>query len=76
MMTTALLDHEKLIKAMEVTDLTQEELAEEIGITDRHVRNLREKDTDVSTSLLYRMSQVFQIPMENLLILREEEAAE
>lgn len=74
MMTTALLDHKKLIKAMEMTDFTQEEFAEEIGITDRHVRNLREKDTDISVSLLYRMSQVFHIPMESLLILREEEA--
>jgi len=75
-MSTALLDHEKLIKAMEMKELTQEEFAEEAGITDRHVRNLREKDTDVSVSLLYRISQVFQIPMEHLLILREEVDAE
>mgnify|MGYP002510788967 CR=1 FL=1 len=71
-MSTALLDHEKLIKAMEVSGLTQEEFAEEVGITDRHVRNLRERDTDISVSLLYKMSQVFQIPMEELLTLQEE----
>ncbi len=71
-MSTALLDHEKLIKAMEANDLTQEELAEEIGITDRHLRNLREKDTDVSTSVLYRMSQTFRMPMESLLTFQEE----
>ena len=73
-MSTALLDHEKLITAMEIKKLTQEELAEEIGITDRHLRNLRERDTDVSVSVLYRISQAFQMPMEELLILREEKA--
>ena len=69
MMTTALLDHEKFMKAM--AGFTQEEFAEEIGITDRHVRNLKEKDTNISVSLLYRISQVFHIPMESLLIVRE-----
>lgn len=64
MMTTALLDHEKFMKAMEMAGFTQEEFAEEIGITDRHVRNLKEKDTNISVSLLYRISQVFHIPME------------
>lgn len=71
-MSTALLDHEKLTKAMEESDLTQEELAEELGITDRHLRNLKEKDTDVSTSVLYRMSQTFRTSMESLLTFQEE----
>ena len=61
---------------MDESELTQEELAEEIGITDRHLRNLREKDTDVSTSVLYRMSQAFQMPMESLLTFRRDEDAE
>ena len=56
--------------------MTQEELAEEINITDRHLRNLRERDTDISVSLCYRLSQVFQIPMEELLVVREEEMEE
>ncbi len=71
-MSTALLDHEKLVKAMEASELTQEELAEEIGITDRHLRNLRGKDTDVSTSVLYRMSRTFRMSMESLLTFQEE----
>ena len=71
-MIIALLDHKKLIKAMEAKNATQEELAEEINITDRHLRNLRERDTDISVSLCYRLSQVFQIPMEELLVVREE----
>lgn len=75
-MPMALLDHEKLIKAMEASDLTQEKLAEEIGITDRHLRNLREKDTDVSASVLYRMSRAFQTSMESLLTVGEGEVKE
>ncbi|MCI9556375.1 helix-turn-helix transcriptional regulator [Oscillospiraceae bacterium 50-16] len=75
-MIIALLDHKKLIKAMEAKNATQEELAEEINITDRHLRNLRERDTDISVSLCYRLSQVFQIPMEELLVVREEEMEE
>ena len=71
-MSIALLDHTKLIEAMAEKDATQEKLAEELRITDRHLRNLRERDTDISTSLLYQMSQVFQVPMESLLALREE----
>ena len=70
-MIIALLDHKKLIKAMEAKNATQEELAEEINITDRHLRNLRERDTDISVSLCYRLSQVFQIPMEELLVVRD-----
>ena len=75
-MIIALLDHKKLIKAMEAKNATQEELAEEINITDRHLHNLRERDTDISVSLCYRLSQVFQIPMEELLVVREEEMEE
>ena len=73
-MSTALLEHEKLIKAIEAIKLTQEELAEEIGITDRHLRYLKGKDTNVSASLLYRMSQIFRRPMESLLTFREDNA--
>ena len=68
------LDHEKFAKAMERKQLSQEKIAEEIGITDRHIRNLRERDIDVSSSVLYKMGQVFQLPMEDLLVLREEKA--
>lgn len=73
-MSTVLLDHEKLTMAMEESDLTQEELAEEFGITDRHLRYLKGKDTNVSASLLYRMSQIFRRPMESLLTVREDDA--
>ncbi len=66
------LDHKKLIQVMKIKRLTQEEVAEEIGITDRHIRNLRKRDFDVSSSLLYKLSRTFQIPMEALLVLQED----
>lgn len=75
-MSMVLLDHEKLARAMETSNLTQEELAERLGISDRHLRNLKERDTDVSTSVLYRMSQTFQMSMESLLTLGERDAKE
>ena len=68
----ALLDHERFEKEMEVKHLTQEELAEQVGISDRHVRNLKEKDTDVAASLLYNISRALDTPMEELLILHED----
>ena len=68
----ALLDHEKLEKEMEVRNLKQEEFAERIGITDRHIRNLKEKDTDIAVSLLYNISRALDTPMEYLLTLHEE----
>lgn len=75
-MLTALLDHKKLEKEMEARALKQEEFAERIGITDRHIRNLKERDTDVSSSLLYRISKEFGLPMESMLVLKQEDEAE
>lgn len=50
---------------------TQDALAEKLDISDRHVRNLCNKDTDTKLSLCYRMSKVFGTTMEDLLIIRE-----
>ena len=69
----ALLDHEKLEREMEARNLRQEAFAEQIGITDRHIRNLKEKDTDVGVSLLYNISRALGTSMEELLVLREED---
>ena len=68
----ALLNHKRLQEEMKLNGLKQEEFAEALGITDRHIRNLISKDTDVSTSLLYRISVELHIPMEDLLVLRED----
>ena len=73
-MSTALLDHEKLTMAMEESVFNEVELAEDFSITDRDLRYLIVKDTNVSASLLYRMSQIFRRPMESLLTFREDNA--
>lgn len=69
----ALLDHKKLCEEMSKRSLKQEPLAERLDITDRHLRNLCTKDINVSADLLQKISAVLQIPMEELLIMREEE---
>lgn len=66
----ALLDHEKFNKRMEMTKLNQEDFAEEVGLSDRHVRNLKKRDINVSISVLYRISQRFDTPMEELLVVQ------
>lgn len=50
---------------------TQNALAEELNISDRHIRNLCSKDTDIYVSLYYRMSRTFGTTMEELLKIQE-----
>ena len=69
---SALLDHKKLRKEMKEQDLKQEEFAEKLDISDRHLRNLRSKDTNVSSSLLKKLSEELQVPMDDLLTAGEE----
>lgn len=67
----AKLGHIILRNKMLEYNLTQEALAESLGISDRHVRNLCYVDTDVSVSLCYRLSILFETPMESLLVLSD-----
>lgn len=69
----ALLDHKKLREEMRKQSLKQEPLAERLGISDRHLRNLRSRDTNVSASLLYDISLALQVPIDDLMAAREEE---
>lgn len=69
---SALLDHKMLRKEMKEKDLKQEEFAEKLDISDRHLRNLRSKDTNVSSSLLKKLSEELQVPMDDLLTAGEE----
>ena len=71
----ALLDHEKLDHAIRESNLKQEQLAEHLNISARHIRNLKSGDTSVSAPLLYKISQEFQKPMEYFLTFREEDEA-
>ena len=69
---SALLDHKKLRKEMKEKDLKQEEFAEKLDISDRHLRNLRSKDTNVSTNKKKKLSEELQVPMDDLLTAGEE----
>jgi len=69
----ALLDHKKLREEMRKQSLKQEPLAERLGISDRHLRNLRAKDTNVSMSLLYALSLALGVPTDELVTVREDE---
>jgi len=52
-------------------DRTQEDIAEELDISDRHLRNLCNRDTDASVSLCYRMSKFFGTTIEDLLVVQD-----
>ncbi len=63
----ALLNHEKIAVIIKESGLTQEELAKNWGITDRYLRNLKSKDTDVSLSLAYNISEQSGCSIDSLL---------
>ena len=65
------LSHKILRRKMMEKDWKQEPLAVALGISDRHVRNLCYKDTDVSISLCYKLSRIFDTTMEELLEIKE-----
>ncbi len=71
MIKTVLLNHEKFRKEIETLNLSQEEIAAGLGISGRHVRNLKTKDSPVSACLLYQMSVMFHKSMEYFLIILE-----
>ena len=73
MAKVALLDHEKFDNAIRESDLKQEQLAEHLDISARHIRNLKSGDTSISAPLLYKISQEFQKPMEYFLTLQEKD---
>ena len=75
MAKVAFLDHEKFDNAIRESDLKQEQLAEHLNISTRHIRNLKSGYTSVSAPLLYKISQEFQKPMEYFLTFREEDEA-
>lgn len=69
----ALFDHKKFSNAISKANLKQEQLAERLDISARHIRNLKSEDTSVSASLLYKVSIEFQKPMEYFLTIQEED---
>jgi len=71
---TVLLDHEKFAEEIEKSDLSQEKIAECLNISDRHVRNLKNKDCLVFIPLLYRIHILFGKSMDYFLKIIEEES--
>lgn len=67
------LNHKSFKREMVQRQWTQMEMAEKLDISDRYVRKLCGKDTDVKASLLYKISVILQSPMENCLIITDEE---
>ena len=67
------LSHIKLKTKIAEQNWTQDALAEKLDVSDRHIRNLCNKDTDTKLSLCYKMSKAFGTTMEELLIVKEAE---
>ena len=65
------LSHAKLRKKMLEHNWKQEPLAEALDISERHVRNLCYRDTNCSIELCYKISKLFGITMEELLVIPE-----
>ena len=70
-MTIALLNHRRVRSALATQNLKQESFAELVGISDRHVRNLCNRDTNVNVALFYRICTVLEIPMMEMLVFLE-----
>lgn len=69
----AILNREKLRAARKEKALTQEKLAEFSGISDRHMRTLETKQVDTSASVLYRVCQVLEKPMDEFMTIVPDE---
>ena len=64
--------HKTLKSKIAEQNWTQFALAEEVNISDRQIRNLCKKDTDVKASLCYGLSKALGTTMEALLVIQEE----
>ena len=62
-----ILNSKKLRNLRKAKAFTQEQFAEAVEISDRHVRTLETKSVDVKLPVLYRISRVLETPMEELL---------
>lgn len=63
--------HKTLKSKIAEQNWTQDRLAEKLNISDRQIRNLCKRDTDVKVSLCYKMSRTFGVSMEELLVVGE-----
>ena len=61
------LNRTKLRARRRERELTQEELAEESGLSDRYIRSLESETAQPSASALYRLSRALEVPMDELI---------
>lgn len=67
------LSHSILRNKMLEQNWKQEDLAEALDISARHIRNLCRKDTNASISLCYQLSKLFHTTIEELLVITPRE---
>ncbi len=70
---TVNLDRDKLREKRKDKGLTQEKLAEEAGISDRHMRSIETEEVIPSSAVLYRISQTLGTTMDELMVESESE---
>ena len=51
---------------------TQEQLAEHCGISDQHMRSLETKRVNLSSNLLFQLSQALDVPMNDLMTVSDD----
>ena len=68
----AQLDRKKLRAIRREKSLTQEQLAEYCGISDRHMRSLETKRVNLSSNLLFQLSQALDVPMNDLMTVSDD----
>lgn len=65
------LSHKKFSEELKKSRRTQEEFAEDVGVSDRYIRDLKKEDKNISVSLAANISRQFGISIEDLLIKKE-----
>ncbi len=69
----ALLNNKRFAEIVKISNYTQEEFAEEIGISDRYVRTLMRENKKVSVDLAYKISILANCSIESMLIIKNKE---
>ena len=67
------LSHKTIRSKIAERNWTQEAVAEALDISDRHIRNLCNRDTNAYITLCYNLSKLFGTTLEELLVIEEEE---
>lgn len=67
------INRKKLRELRKKNNLTQEQFAEMVEISDRHLRNLETVCTDSSATVLCRISLALEVSMNDLMTVEKEE---